>query len=108
MIRIIKIAIEDILNDAGSCSARINRACRRNQPMQVSGICSNAEILYVILEERISVPCQYRVAPLAEFDDDAIIASVRSRFDAGFTTVGSFIASETLWALFSRPLRGVR
>jgi hypothetical protein len=75
--------------------------------MQVSGICSNAEILYVILEERESVSKQYRIAPLAEFDD-AIIASIRSRYDAGFTTVGSFIASETAWALFARPVRGVR
>ncbi len=106
MIRIIKIAIQDVLQDAGNCSARINRACRRRQPLEVCGICSNQDELYLIMQKCDRNQRQYRFAPLSDFDGDALVAALRSRYDAGFDMLGSFTVDDCVWGFFSRPILG--
>jgi hypothetical protein len=105
MIKIIEIFIDDILNDAAACSELINGSCRRNPELHVAGVCANETMVFVLLEDTAPPPhiMQYRFAGLSEFDKDLIVAELKSRYYAGFTTLGSFISGNAVWSLFAGP-----
>lgn len=106
MIKIIEILIDDILNDAAACSDLINGAVRRNPALRATGVCSDETRIFVSLEDTVTPPpemMQYRLAELSELDRDLIASGLKSRYYAGFTTMGSFIAGNTVWALFAGP-----
>ncbi|MFA6103997.1 MAG: hypothetical protein WCV67_12765 [Victivallaceae bacterium] len=105
MIKIIEILIDDILNDAAACSEIINGAVKRHPELSVTGVCASESLVFVSLEDTVSMPdkMQYRFAVLSELDNDLIAAAMKSRYYAGFTTMGSFISGNTVWALFAGP-----
>jgi len=104
--KIIEFNINEILLAEKACSDLIRRACLRTPvtPRHVTGMCSNIDKVFVILEEsKDSVPLpEYRFAPLSSIDDKDIGPEISSRYHAGFTTIGSFVVDDKLWALFAR------
>lgn len=108
MIRFIAIDKYEILADAEDAGKMLAKAVLRKIPMRFSGICDlNDTTLMVILEERPSEekpPREYVFSPFeTDPDFDDVSAAVRSRFDAGYDTLGSFRINGILWGLFSRP-----
>ena len=106
MIKIIEFNINEILLAEKACSDLITRACLRTPvtPRHVTGICSNIDKVFVILEqctENTILP-EYRFAPLSSLDEKDIDAEISSRYYAGFTTIGSFVVDDKLWALFAK------
>jgi len=106
MIKIVEILIDDILNDAAGCSEIIHGACRRNPGLHVTGLSANETMVFISLEDTPSTSgmMQYRFAELSELDKDLIASEMKSRYYAGFTTVGSFISGKNVWALFAAPV----
>jgi len=107
MIKIIEFNINEILLAEKACSDLIRRACLRTlvTPLHVTGMCSSIDKVFVILEqcnENITLP-QYRFAPLSSLDEKEIGPEISSRYYAGFTTIGSFLVDDKLWALFATP-----
>ena len=105
MIKIVEFNINEILLAEKACSDLITRACLRTPvtPHHVTGICSNIDKVFVILEQcaqEIELP-EYRFAPLSSLDAKDIGSEISSRYYAGFTTIGSFVVDDKLWALFA-------
>ena len=105
MIKIIEFNINEILIAEEACSTLITRACLRTPvtPRHVTGLCSNKDKVFVILEELptdIPLP-EYRFAPLGTMDEKNVTSEISARYYAGFTTIGSFMVDDELWALFA-------
>ena len=105
MIKIIEFNINEIILAEKACSDLIKRACLRTlvMPLHVTGMCSSIDKVFVILEqcnENINFP-EYRFAPLSSLDEKDIGPEISSRYYAGFTTIGSFVVDDKLWALFA-------
>jgi hypothetical protein len=106
MIKIIEFNISEILLAEEACSRMVEKACSRSPvtPRHVSGLCSNGEKVFILLEERpenLYLP-EYRFALLSNtLDEKEISSEISSRFYAGFTTVGSFVVDGKLWGLFA-------
>jgi hypothetical protein len=105
MIKIIEFNINEILLAEKACSDLIMRACLRTPvtPRHVTGLCANKNKVFVILEQcdnDLPLP-EYRFAPLSSVDEKDIGAEVSARYYAGFTTIGSFVVDNKMWALFA-------
>lgn len=105
MIKIIEFAITEILIAEEACSKMISKACMRSPltPHRVTGLCSNDEKVFVILEECLEdekLP-EYRFAPLSSLNEKDLTSEVSARFYSGFTTIASFRVEDRLWALFA-------
>lgn len=115
MIKIIEFNINEIILEEKACSDLIMRACLRSPvtPRYVTGLCSNRDKVFVILEQcshNTPLPA-YRFALLASSANDVteIGSQISARYYAGFTTIGSFVVDNQLWALFAyRDNEGVQ
>jgi hypothetical protein len=105
MIKIIEFNINEILLAEKACSDSIKKACLRTPvtPYHVTGISSNIDNVFVILEQYDSdiILPEYRFAPLSTLNGKDIGSEISSRYYAGFTTIGSFIVDDKVWALFA-------
>ncbi|MDD5727341.1 MAG: hypothetical protein PHV59_02145 [Victivallales bacterium] len=106
MIRIVEFSINEILIEEKACSDLITRTCLRQliTPYRVTGLCSSEDKIFVILEQsklERSLP-EYRFARLGSLDSREIEAEIHTRYNAGFRTIGSFLADDQVWALFAR------
>ena len=112
MIKIIEFNINEILLEEKTCSDLIMRACLRTPvtPRHVTGLCSNKNKVFVILEQchhNLSL-LEYRFAPLSSIDEKDIGPEISARYCAGFTTIGSFMVDNKLWALFSNKKTNIQ
>ena len=103
-LRIFEIAIDDILLNPAACSLRLEQTLERATPRRVDGMCADDDFVYLSLMPREpgAPPEQYRFAELSEFGRDQVASGIMARYNAGFSTVGSFVASDAIWALFRR------
>jgi hypothetical protein len=106
MIKIIEFNISEIILAEDACSRMVEKACARSlvTPRYVSGLCSNGDKVFIMLEERPEKKAlpQYRFALLSStLDEKEISSEISSRFYAGFTTIGSFIVDGKVWGLFA-------
>ncbi|QSH42446.1 hypothetical protein P0136_02720 [Lentisphaerota bacterium ZTH] len=102
MIKIIEINISEILLDEAACSEIINRACSRHSSWRVTGICADDSIVFIVVEDAPGLKVKnYRLAPLAGENKEEIAAEIKSRYDCGFTTTGSFMTCNGRYALFA-------
>ncbi len=105
MFKIIEFNINEILIREKVCSDLINKACLKYPviPLHVTGLCANKDKVFVILEQRDSnIPLpKYRFALLSSIDEKEIGPEISARYYAGFTTIGSFMVDNKLWALFA-------
>lgn len=111
MIKIIEFNINEILLAEKACSDLITRACLRTPvtPHHVTGLCSSKDKVFVVLEQchhNLPLP-KYRFAPLSSVDEKDIGPEIHSRYCAGFTTIGSFMVDDKLWALFANKKNAI-
>ena len=101
MIKIVTIDEQEILLDYREASDVINTACERDD-LKVTGCCKHNNHIVVNLEPQTGEERQtYIIAPLAAASDAELIATIRSRYDAGFTTITKFEIESQYWGLFS-------
>jgi|GEM_PF-4458349 len=101
MNRVIKIYYDDLTEDRDNCSAMINTACSRRQPMRVTGLLAGEDFFLVNLEECPPSRRKYNFAPMDGGTADELGAELSSRYFAGFTLEGGFLWRDVYWALFS-------
>lgn len=103
MNRILKIGVNEILSDAKQCSEMVTAACCRSGAFRVTGCCATATCVFVVLEPAEDASTFYRFSPFPSLSEADIEAEISSRYFAGFSTLGSFAAGDTLWGLFACP-----
>ena len=99
MIRCIEFNMEEVIIDPAGYSEALNTACVRDNAA-VTGVCSNEHTLIILLDSESELTGQYRLAQFPGFSKEEIVGEVNSRWAAGFSTVGSFYAGESLWGVF--------
>ncbi len=103
MNRIIKLPKADIVFDYRSSSDIVMEACARSTPLKVAGFCETEKILILSLEDNtMPEKYEYVFAKFPSENEDDIIGEIRSRFFAGFSTLGSFHLNNETWGLFSK------
>ncbi len=103
MVKIIKFSFDEILLDQDAVSAAICKACVRKVPAKVAGICQIGETLMVSVEEiRKVTSTKYVIAPFPAVNEDEAAGEIKSRYYAGFSTIGVFMIDEKRWALFAK------
>ncbi|HCE43342.1 MAG TPA: hypothetical protein DET40_07325 [Lentisphaeria bacterium] len=103
MIKIIKFSVDDVLFDSEAVSDAVNKACSRNPPAKVAGLCQVGETLMIPLEEvKEDLGLNYVIAPFPAVNDDEFAGEIKSRYYAGFSTIGVFSVADKKWALYSK------
>lgn len=106
MTRILHLSIQTIVQDPESAGLRLLHALSARRRMRLSGICDIGETLTAVLEEDPSaqIPVRCVFSPFTDSSEDSVAADVVARYQAGFSTAGSFRAPDgTLWGLFLLP-----
>jgi hypothetical protein len=103
MNKIIPIAIDDIITDAGACSEMLTHACIRGNHWRITGGGCDGNAFLALAEEAASdAPLlNYRFAPLSPPGLDEITAAITARYTAGFSTIAFFPAADAVWGLFA-------
>ncbi len=101
MLRILDIPLHEISLDPAGASERLNAAAVRGAGLHVVGLAALGGRLQVFLESPF-IPGVYRFAPVAAESGAELIGEVRSRYDAGFSTLGVFELGPERWGLFRR------
>lgn len=103
MNRILQISYDDLLYDKKAAEKRINDYCAEHAGTVVVGATTSNEKLLVIIEERDeSEEINYVIAPAEADSYETLISSIRSRYDAGFSTITTFSAGDILWGLYAK------
>ena len=105
MNKILKVNIKDILYDYRQASEIVCKACNRQAPMEVKGGFLKGDNVILCLEEKDGDQKgnykRYIFAPFVELSEEGIIAEIRSRYYAGFTTIFCFEEENKAWGLFA-------
>ena len=103
MVKIVKFSVDDILFDSRAASEAVNKACSRAIPAKVAGICQLDETVMLSIEETpVKENITYTFAPFPAVNEDEVAGEVKSRYYAGFSTIGVFNIADKKWALFSK------
>lgn len=106
MVKIVKFSVDDILFDSKAASEAVNKACSRTVPAKVAGICQLEETVMISIEETpVRNSIAYTFAPFPVVNEDEIAGEIKSRYYAGFSTIGVFDIAGKKWALFSNTNR---
>jgi len=101
MNRVIKIYFNDLTADRDECSAMINTACTRHQPMRVTGVLCGDDFLLVNLEDAGPKWRVYNFAPLDGTSAEELSTEITARYYAGFSLECGFMLRGQYWALLS-------
>jgi hypothetical protein len=102
MNRILKIHVNDLLDNPREASAMVNTACSHKRKMAVKGCCKYRKNIILSLEETETPhDYEYIFAQFPEDAEDGIIAEIDSRYYAGFTVLAGFRMKGAYWGLFA-------
>jgi hypothetical protein len=102
MLKIVKFSVDDILFDSKAASEAVGKACSRTIPAKVAGICQLNETVMIAIEKTpVKEKTTYTFAPFPAVNEDEVAGEIKSRYYAGFSTIGVFNIAEKKWALFS-------
>jgi len=102
MVKVIKFSVDEILFDSGAVSDAVNKACSRNPPAKVAGMMQVGDTLMIPLEEVKEEPgLTYVIAPFPAVNEDEFAGEIKSRYYAGFSTIGVCSIGGKNWALYS-------
>ncbi|HBC85913.1 MAG TPA: hypothetical protein DCZ94_03055 [Lentisphaeria bacterium] len=103
MIKILKFSVNEILIDREAVSEAVNKACSRGVSAKVAGICQIGDTLMIPVEEtKEATKLEYVIAPFPAVNEDEIAGEMKSRYYAGFSTIGVFMITDKRWALFAK------
>jgi hypothetical protein len=101
-LRIVQFSLTELIHDAEAVSEALNRACRRAQSgYRVGGHFQRDGVVVFILEplEGGEIP-RYLLAPFLGESREDLIADVWSRWQGGWSTVGSIALHDSSLGLF--------
>ncbi|MFZ2655929.1 MAG: hypothetical protein WAX69_13445 [Victivallales bacterium] len=102
MIKTVKFSINEILLDSEAVSDAINKACSRNPPAKVAGMMQIGDTIMIPVEEvKEELELRYVIAPFPAINEDEVAGEMKSRYYAGFSTIGVFSVAGKRWALFA-------
>ncbi len=106
MNKIVKISTDEIIYDYKNASKVVEKACLRQTPMSVVGLLQRDKSVFICLEEQEEnynhSNAQYIFSPFDEENEDFILSEIKSRYNAGFSTIGCIIIDGQTWGLFTR------
>jgi hypothetical protein len=103
MIKIVKFSVDDILFDSKAAAEAVDKACSRAIPAKVAGICQLDETVIISVEETpLRENITYNFAPFPAVNEDEVAGEIKSRYYAGFSTIGVFNIADKKWALFAK------
>ncbi len=100
MIRIFTISFDELSVDPDGCGEALNNACRRPEPMKVSGVAVDEDCLLVCLETSEAHDLTYNFAPVDADNLEKLQAELSARYYASFSLISGFLLRESRWALF--------
>ncbi len=98
MLRLLNIALDEIVLDERARSAEIHAVLRRNS-LAVAGGGRIGDRLVLSCESG-PVPEICRIAPFCGMSPDEILSELRARYDAGFSVAAVWEYAEQVWGLF--------
>lgn len=105
MVKIVKFSIDDILFDSKAASDAVTKACSRAVPAKVAGLCQLDETIMLSVEETpVKGKISYVFAPFPFLNEDEFAGEIKSRYYAGFSMIGVFVAAGKKWALFAKAV----
>lgn len=103
MVKILKFSVDDILFDSKAASEAVDKACSRQVPAKVAGLCQLDETVIISIEETpVRENITYTFAPFPFVNEDEIAGEIKSRYYAGFSLNGVINLAGKKWALFSK------
>lgn len=106
MVKVVKFSVDDILFDSKAVSDAVNKACSRALPAKVAGLCQLGETIMLSVEEKpVKEKVSYVFAPFPFVNEDEFAGEIKSRYYAGFSMIGVFVAAAgKKWALFAKAV----
>jgi len=102
MLRQLNIPLEELALDERGVSERINREMTRRK-LRIAGAGRAGDRLLVFCESSESSGGRCRIAPFAGFSPEELLAEVRGRYDADFSTAAVWEYAGRMWGMFVLP-----
>ena len=107
MLRQLNIPLEELALDERGVSERINRVMAR-QNLRIAGAGRAGDRLLVFCESAETPAGRCRIAPFAGVSPEDLLAEVRGRYDAAFSTAAVWEYAGRVWGMFVLPPGGRR
>ena len=107
MLRQLNIPLEELALDERGVSERINRVMAR-QNLRIAGAGRAGDRLLVFCESAGSPAGRCRIAPFTGVSPEELLAEVRGRYDAEFSTAAVWEDAGRMWGMFVLPPGGRR
>jgi len=105
--KIVKINEQDVILDYRSASQVLEDAIKHSHNNTVVTGCSkyNENIIITLEEINADTVFKYIIAPISAKSEADLIASIRSRYDSGFSTISTFNTDKLFWGLFAKQIQ---
>ena len=107
MLRQLNISMDALALDEWSVSERINRELRRRN-LRIAGAGRAGDRLLVFCESAETPAGRCRIAPFEGDSPEELLAEVRGRYDADFSTAAVWEYAGRMWGMFVLPPGGRR
>lgn len=101
MLRQLNIPLDDLALDERGVSERINRELARRK-LRIAGAGRAGDRLLVFCESADVPSGRCRIAPFDGFAPEELLAEVRGRYDAAFSTAAVWEYAGRMWGIFVR------
>lgn len=105
MFRQLNILLDELALDERGVSDRINRVLIRHN-LRIAGAGVAGDRLLVFCESSGGTAGICRIAPFEGYSPEEILAEVRGRYDAGFSTAAVWDSGGQIWGIFVRESVG--
>ena len=102
MLRQLNIPLEELALDERGVSERINRVMTR-QHLRIAGAGRAGDRLLVFCESAEKPAGRCRIAPFEGVSAEELLAEVRGRYDAEFSTAAVWEYAGRMWGMFIHP-----
>lgn len=106
MFRQLNILLDDLALDERGVSERIKSVLDRSR-LRIAGAGKAGDRLLVFCEPAETRTAVCRIAPFGGFSPDELLAEVRGRYDAGFSTAAVWEYGGQMWGIFVKEEKGV-
>lgn len=102
MLRQLNIPLEELALDERAVSERINRVTTR-QHLRIAGAGRAGDRLLVFCESAQDAAGRCRIAQFDGMSAEDLLAEVRGRYDADFSTAAVWEYAGRMWGMFIQP-----
>jgi hypothetical protein len=105
MQKTVSFSIEDVAFDPDGVAETLNNACEhRRMKFYVRGVFQLDDHVYFTLIPLEDRPAEeYLIKPFEDVSADGIPATIKTRWESGFDTIGVICVHETCYGVFAKP-----